>query len=139
MTDHAARLVRHLHPQPGAVFDAWTDPSQLTRWYGPNPQMPLEFHGSVSPGGDYTLTMGGEYTARGTYSAVEGPHLLEFTWAWDHEPLAETVVRVQIDRTADGTTRLTLTHSGFDSADDAAGHQEGWDLALNRLVVLLGL
>ncbi|MDO5626969.1 MAG: SRPBCC domain-containing protein [Mobilicoccus sp.] len=138
MSDTTARLIRHFHATPDRVFDAWTDPSLLAQWYSPNPGLEVTFEGEVVEGSDYVLTMGGQYVARGTYRVVDRPHALEFTWAWDHEDGAPSVVRVDIDRTSDGTTRLTLVHSDLPSADDATGHAEGWDLQLNRLVVLLG-
>lgn len=134
-----ARLVRHFHASPEQVFDAWTDPQLLARWHSPNPALAVDFEGEVAPGAAYVLTMGGRYVARGTYRLVERPRALEFTWAWDHEDTAPSVVRVDIDTTSDGTTRLTLTHSDLADAAEAEGHAEGWDLSLNRLVVLLGV
>lgn len=128
-------LVRHFRATPEALFAAWTDPDKLSLWYCPNPDLAVGFDGTVAPGEAYTLTMGEAYTVRGHYLVVDEPRVLEFTWQWDGgEP---SVVRVEIDSTEDGTTRLRLTHRDLPSEADATGHGEGWDLSLNRLVLLL--
>lgn len=132
-----AELTRHFHSSPDAVFAAWTDPELLRQWYCPNPGLAVTFTGTVAAGETYELGMGEGYTVRGEYLAVEAPHLIEFTWQWDHES-TPSVVRVEIDRTEDGTTRLRLTHRDLPNDADATGHGEGWDLSLNNLVLLLG-
>ena len=132
---NSAELVRHCHASPQEVFAAWTDPAKLTRWYCPNPDLTVGFRGTVATGEPYELTMGEEHTVRGEYLVVDEPRLLEFTWQWsDGEP---SVVRVEIDTTDDGTTRLRLTHRDLPTRADAIGHGEGWDLSLNRLVLVL--
>lgn len=133
-----AELTRHFHSSREEVFAAWTDPEMLRQWYCPNPGLAVTFTGTVAAGEAYALSMGEGYTVRGTYLVVEEPHLLEFTWQWDTEG-EPSVVRVEIDSTEDGTTRLRLTHSDLPTDADATGHGEGWDLSLNRLAILLSL
>lgn len=132
-----ADLTRHFHASREKVFAAWTDPELLRQWYCPNPALAVTFTGTVAAGESYELTMGEHYTIRGEYLTVEEPSLLEFTWQWDAEE-KPSVVRVEIDSTEDGTTRLRLTHRDLPTEGDATGHGEGWDLSLNRLVLLLG-
>lgn len=131
-----ATLVRHFHTSREEVFRAWTDPELLRQWYSPNPQLAIEFRGSVATGEAYELIMGGRFTARGRYLRVEPPSVIEFTWQWDGEP-APSVVRVELDGPSDGITRLRLTHRDLANQAEADGHAEGWDLELNRLVILL--
>lgn len=138
LPDTTARIVRHFHATPELLFAAWTEPTLLARWYAPNPALRVDVQGEVREGRDYVLTMGDSYVVRGTYGVVQPPRALELTWRWDHEDTPPSVVRVDVDRTEDGTTRLTLTHSGLGSAEEARGHAVGWDLSLNRLVLLLG-
>jgi uncharacterized protein YndB with AHSA1/START domain len=80
--------------------------------------------------------MGGSYAVHGRYLRVEPPSLIEFSWQWDSEP-TPSVVLVELDSTADGITRLRLTHRDLADQTDADGHAEGWDLEFNRLVILL--
>lgn len=130
-------LVRHFHASREEVFRAWTDPELLSRWYAPNPQLTVQFTGTVRTGEPYELIMGSRYTVRGRYLRVEPPSLIEFSWQWEDEPAA-SVVLVELDSTSDGITRLRLTHRDLADQAEADGHAEGWDLELNRLVILLG-
>ena len=131
-----ATLVRHFRTSQEEVFRAWTDPALLRRWYTPNPGMAVEFHGTVSAGESYELIMGGRYTSRGRYLRVEAPSLIEFSWQWDGEP-ARSAVLVEFEAADDGITRLRLTHRDLADQAEADSHTEGWDLELNRLVILL--
>ena len=131
-----AALIRHFQATREEVFRAWADPELLRQWYTPNPQLSVEFNGTVAAGESYELIMGGRYTARGRYLRVEPPSMLEFTWQWDGEP-APSVVLVELDSTSDGITRLRLTHRDLADQTEVDGHAKGWDLNLNRLVILL--
>lgn len=129
-------LVRHFHATPEQLYRAWVDPTLLTQWFCPNPQLEVEFRGTAAVGSGWEVVMGGRYRVRGRYLVVEPPGLLEFTFQWDHED-QPSVVRVEIDTTDDGTTRLRLTHRDLADEAEAAGHRVGWDLQLNRLVITL--
>ncbi|WBQ06942.1 SRPBCC family protein [Kribbella sp. CA-293567] len=128
------RIDRVLKATIDRVYAAWTQPTLLSRWYCPNPALDLEVEADVRVGGAYVVTMG-PYVARGVYTEVEPPKLLEFTWQWDHEG-GPTQVRVELSEVADGT-RLLLSHTGFTDPQDAGGHLEGWELELDRLDALV--
>jgi len=128
------RIERVLKATIDRVYDAWTQPGLLTRWYCPNPALDLQVEADVRVGGDYVVTMG-PYVARGSYTEVDPPKLLGFTWQWDHEG-GPSQVRVELTEVADGT-RMLLSHTGLSSPEDAAGHLEGWELEVDRLVDLL--
>jgi uncharacterized protein YndB with AHSA1/START domain len=64
------RLERRFAASPDAVFDAWTNPEVLRRWWAAQPTW-------TSPGCELDLRVGGEYTLRmraddGTIHAVAG-------------------------------------------------------------------
>jgi uncharacterized protein YndB with AHSA1/START domain len=129
------RIERVLKATIDRVYDAWTQPGLLTRWYCPNPALDLQVEADVWVGGEYVVTMG-PYVARGSYTEVDPPKLLGFTWQWDHEG-GPSQVRVELTEVADGT-RMLLSHTGLSSPEDATGHLEGWELEIGRLVELLG-
>lgn len=105
------------------VFDAWTSPEVLKKWWAVHP----EWHGEIAevdlrPGGRYRLGMrdpesGTAHIVKGEYTEVRRPEKLAFTGAWEGHPLepdgsSETLV--EIDFVEDGdATEATLTHSGF--------------------------
>jgi uncharacterized protein YndB with AHSA1/START domain len=130
------RIERVLKATIDRVYEAWTHPGLLAQWYCPNPALKLEVEADVRVGGRYVVAMS-QSIVRGTYTEVDPPELLEFTWQWDHEG-GPSKVRVELSEVADGT-RMLLTHVDLDSPEDAGGHLEGWELGLDRLVTLLSV
>ncbi len=77
---HAIRLIRDLAAPPEAVFEAWTDPAQMTLWWdaGGKPLTRCEI--DLRIGGSFLFASPShEHMAfTGTYQRIEPPHLLEF-------------------------------------------------------------
>lgn len=135
MTD--IRLERLLDAPPAAVWAAWTDPALLSRWFCPNPDLPLLVTADAVVGGAYRVDMGeGRYVAEGRYTELVPEQVVQLTWAWSTAPDQVSTVRVELTPTGTGT-RLVLVHSGLVDEDDATGHGEGWELSLTRLGGLL--
>lgn len=128
------RIERVLPATIGRVYDAWSRPELMTRWYCPNPAHELQVEADVRVGGAYVVTMG-PYVVRGNYLEVDPPHLLAFTWKWDGSD-DSSEVRVELAE-VDGGTHLLLSHTALSNAEDAAGHLQGWELQLARLTDLL--
>jgi uncharacterized protein YndB with AHSA1/START domain len=115
------------------ALQAFTDPDLLRSWW----------HGELTT----DLVAGGPYTvwfapvpARMTGRVVryEPPRVLEFSWAWEHEPdRPERRVTVEAATAADGAAVLTVAHGPH--ADDEEGrkaraeHHEGWEYFLPKL------
>jgi uncharacterized protein YndB with AHSA1/START domain len=68
----------------------------------------------------------------GEFAAVEPPSRLVFTWRWDADE-TETLVTVTFADSEDGGTILTVVHERFDTAEEAADHEQGWSDCLERL------
>ncbi len=125
---------------PERVFDAWTDPALLARWWGPDGTGPLDPRIDLRVGGEYRLDMRGEdsgkvYRLRGRYVEIDRPARLAFTWEWldaDNSADGETLVELDF-RAVDGGTELTLTHTGFANDSRRAAHEEGWTSSLGCL------
>lgn len=125
------------------VFDAWTNPEVLRRWWavGPTWDTPLA---EVDPreGGSYRLSMrtdtGEVHTVHGEYREVQPPARLAYTWSWDEGPEAamagseSTLVVVEFVEDGDGTL-VRLTHSGFADERIRDMHNQGWQGVLANL------
>jgi uncharacterized protein YndB with AHSA1/START domain len=91
-------LARELRHPPAMVWEALTDPSQLSEW------APFDADRNMSSEGPVTLsTVGTPQVSDSTVSRAEPPSLLEYDWGggnlrWELEPLG-------------GGTRLTLWHN----------------------------
>lgn len=91
-------LVRELRHPPAMVWEALTDPAQLSQW------APFDADRSLASVGPVKLsTVGTPQVSETTVQRAEAPKLLEYSWGgsdlrWELEPLA-------------GGTRLTLWHN----------------------------
>lgn len=125
------------------VFQAWTDPKALTRWFIP-------FDDYTTTLAEVDLRVGGKYriqvkapdgvvsTVGGVYREVKPPERLVFTWT--SEPGGscgaqggfETLVTVEFhDRGS--STEIVLTHEGFMDSTERDKHNQGWTGCLNNL------
>ncbi len=132
------------------VWELWSDPRKLERWWGP-PTYPatVERH-DFTPGGEvaYVLT-GPDGDMRGVWrvTAVDPPAALEFTDSFadtDGTPVADmpvSSVTVRITE-RDGGTRMEMRVT-FESREDmekvvGTGTVEGWQQAVGQMDALLG-
>jgi uncharacterized protein YndB with AHSA1/START domain len=145
-TQTELRLERRFQAPPEAVFDAWTNPEVLRRWWaaGPGWETPAA-DVDLRPGGRYRLTMRdpaaqAEHTVTGEYVEVRRPDRLTYTWAWEPEPDGPDMgppSRVTVDFVPDGGgTRVELTHSELASDESRAQHEHGWNAVLDNLAKL---
>ena len=129
-------LKRRLNAPPAKVYAAWTDPTQIKRWFGPTQVETLSAAADVRVDGRYRIVMRGsdgeEHDVSGVYREVVPNEKLVFTWAWRSTPERESLVTVTLKADGSGTI-LTLTHEQF--FDEAArdGHERGWTGTLDRL------
>ena len=152
-TDHdnlAITLIADFDAPIEQVWDLWSDPRKLERWWGP-PTYPATFEKhDLTPGGEVTYFMSGpEGDTRGMWrvTAVDPPTSLEFTDAFaatDGTPIADMPVsRVRVRLTErDGGTRMEM-HSTFESREDmeklvSMGVVEGLQQAVGQMDALLG-
>lgn len=139
----ALELSHRFEAPPADVFDAWTNPAVLRRWWAAEPtwSTPLA-EVDAREGGRYRLSMrtdtGEVHTVHGEFSEVRPPERLVYTWSWDDGPDAamsgsEATV-VVVDFVPDGTgTLVRLTHSGFAGDEILAMHDHGWQAVLANL------
>jgi uncharacterized protein YndB with AHSA1/START domain len=130
------------------VFQAWTDPKQLQRWWGPkgftNPVCEVD----VRPGGAIRIHMrapdGTVYPMIGVFHEIVVPERLVFTSSaldGNGHPLFEVLNTVTFAAEG-GKTKLTVRASVSkvkgDAAPHLAGMEQGWSMALDRLAKELG-
>lgn len=111
------------------VFPFLVEPERMLRWMG------TEVRLEPTPGGEFWLNMNDTDIAVGTFTEVDPPNRVVFTWGWDgSDDVPPGSTTVSIDLTVDGTdTILELRHDGLPDAL-AARHHEGWNHFLPQLV-----
>jgi uncharacterized protein YndB with AHSA1/START domain len=135
------RLERTFDAPAPEVFDAWTNPEVLKRWWAvdPNGRTPVA-EVDLRVGGGYRLTMedaAGEqaHTVRGEYREVSRPERLVYTWAWEDADGATgpvSVVTVEFHEEGERTT-VVLVHTGLSDAASRDRHGVGWNGCLDNL------
>jgi uncharacterized protein YndB with AHSA1/START domain len=129
-------IKRRLNAPAPAVYRAWTDPAQITRWFGPEQAEILRAEADARVGGRYFIvfrTSGGEeHGVGGEYRDVVPDQKLVFTWAWRTTPERESLVTIALKPDGDGTL-LTLTHEQFFDEPARDRHRNGWTAALDKL------
>lgn len=145
-------IERTFRASPEQVFDAFTDPVQLAKWWWPN--------GFTCPDAEVDLRVGGTYRlamqwpdwipaeARfshymgGEYFEIDRPHLLVMSGRAINDEQGElfaTLLEVTFEP-HEGGTALTVRQSYFEPLPPAqamAGAEQGWSEQLDKLDLLL--
>jgi uncharacterized protein YndB with AHSA1/START domain len=134
------------------VWNAWVDPEQVMRWWGPNGYTAPVARMDVRVGGASLVSMrspeGHEIFNTWTYTTIEPQHLLEFDLAFadrDGAPLDPTTMGlppgipervhhvITFRDLGDGRTEMTVTEHGYGSAMVADVSKSGLDETLDKL------
>ena len=124
---------------PERVFQAITDPAQLSQWWGHKDMYRItERTADVRPGGKWSSVGigadGTKFRVDGEYLQVEPPRLLVHTWIASWTGSLKTIVRWELDPTEGNGTLLKIRNEGFAAAPEAAqSHGEGWKRVLGWL------
>jgi uncharacterized protein YndB with AHSA1/START domain len=144
VNDSVLEMERLIPAPPERVFEYWTEPELVAKWFGPGecdvPSSELD----LRPGGKWRATIrspeGKLHTVGGVYNTIEPPRRLVFTWAWDGDDGVrghETQVTITLEPTPGGT-RLRLVQEDFQNRDVRDRHNGGWASSLSKLQRLAG-
>jgi len=118
------------------LFDAWSQPSTMSKWLFARREDLCEstVSSSFTVGGSYSIIMhmpSGDVRLFGDYTEIDRYSRIAFTWS---SPVI-TNSRVVLDfrELSANRTGFTLTHSLFPSDEIRARHGEGWDACLDNL------
>lgn len=154
-------LERTVDVHPSFVWDAWTKPERLKRWFCPKPWQTVDAEMDLVPGGIFRTVMRGpegqEFPNVGCFLEIVPGKRLVWTGALGpgYRPLVfgsdgtntrggdSTFVMtaiVDIEPTASGGTKYTATvlHGDVASREkhEAMGFHHGWSAAFDQLVAM---
>jgi len=136
---------------PERVFQAITDPNQVSRWWGQQGLYHItEWKGDLRPGGKWSSVGvgadGSSFRVDGEYIEVDPPRRLVHTWlaswsgelkttvTWELEPRDVHGLQQSGPKKIGKGTVVKIRHTGFAGAAPAAiGHAEGWTRVLGWL------
>lgn len=131
------------------VFDTWTDPKHLARWWGPDMFTTPICRVDARPGGEFYIVMRGpdgqDYPMKGVYQEVVRPERLSFTnLALDGSGVVllegTTTASFKVEGGKTRVTVYTMMRAKVPQAAAAlAGMEPGWNQTLDRLGVYLGV
>lgn len=131
------------------VYQAWTKPELLKRWFAPSPWTTTAAELDVRPGGACTVTMRGpegeEFPNPGVYLEVVPNEKLVFTDAYSHawEPVGTPFMTVVLtfEDAGPGRTKYTARakHWSKEARDqhERMGFSTGWATCADQLEALL--
>jgi uncharacterized protein YndB with AHSA1/START domain len=135
----ALRLTRHFDVPREKVFEAWTSPAALKRWWCPPGWLAERIEVDLRPGGAYCFAMrqvgvNTTVSIEGRFLEVLRPERLSYTWNWNgaFSAMPETRVTVEFREGAAGTD-VVVTHENFPDVRLWHKHRSGWIDACDRM------
>lgn len=134
-------LERTINAPARLVFNAWTDPKHLVRWWGPKDFTLPHCEQDFRVGGKYRFCMrapdGSDHWVRGEYLEITEPLRLVFTWLREDDQgdiWCDNVVAIELHEHL-GRTTLTLNQTAFATVAHCDEHRDGWVECLDRLAL----
>jgi uncharacterized protein YndB with AHSA1/START domain len=133
---------RVLAAVPSVVFGAFSDSSELAKWWGPEgfTTLSLEFQPRV--GDSYRIEMqppeGEAFYLTGEFREVDPPARLAFTFVWeDPDPDDVETLVVLSFRDLGESTEVAFTQGPFKTEARRALHRDGWTDSFDKLERLI--
>lgn len=115
---------------PETVFSLLKNGAGMARWFGSTVEM------DPKPGGRLRVDINGRDVVGGEIVEMVPNERVVFTFGWEADghpvPVGSTTVEIVLVADGDGTV-VRLRHRDL-PAEQAAGHKEGWEHYLPRLV-----
>jgi uncharacterized protein YndB with AHSA1/START domain len=133
----SAVIARLLPASPDEVYDEWLDPDSLIEWMCPRPARCLKVDLDACIGGRLRIDIeeaGRRFYVHGTYTHLDRPERIGFTWSCSTWPNPHHVsyVLITLAPSGPGQTLMTITHTALTS-DLIDQHRRGWQLIADQL------
>jgi uncharacterized protein YndB with AHSA1/START domain len=134
---YVVRIERTFAASAEDVFDAWTSPEVMRRWFhcAPDWETP-EAEVDLRVGGRVRVVMrrpdGTEAEAHGEYTLIDRPRRLEMAWTFQDDPSNEQLIELSFSESEDSTTVL-LVNSRISTDERRRGQDWGWRGCLDQL------
>ncbi len=136
------RIERTFRASAEDVFDAWTSPEVMRRWFHVEADWstPLA-EADLRIGGRVRIVMrrpdGTEASAEGVYTLIDRPRRLVMTWIFDSDPANEQLLELSFSESG-GTTTVRLVNTEISTDERRDSQDYGWRGCLTELALALG-
>jgi len=118
------------------LFQAWTEPEQLVKWWGPPPARCPHAEIDLREGGQYRIANvfpdGSTIWICGEFERISPPRILVFTWRLEGSEDKDERVSVRFQGRGK-TTDIIVTHERISTAEAKQRHEQGWNGCLDGL------
>jgi uncharacterized protein YndB with AHSA1/START domain len=127
---HVVRIERTFAASAEDVFDAWTSPEVMRRWFHcfPDWETP-EAEVDLRVGGKVRVVMrrpdGQEAGMGGEYRLIDRPHRLVMTWTFDDYPSNEQLIELTFSE-SEGSTTVLMINSRISTDGRRDSQDVGW-------------
>jgi uncharacterized protein YndB with AHSA1/START domain len=137
MTTNTITVSRAVPGSPDQVFAAWVEVDRLAAWWWPQ-LAGTTYDVEARPGGRFRIqspVIGA--TVSGTYTEVDPPRRLAFTWVWqdDGQPASGEDTVVVTFEPDDEATTVTVAHTSAEHTPEGDA-ERGWSDVMDRLVAV---
>jgi uncharacterized protein YndB with AHSA1/START domain len=135
--DHVVRIERTFAASAEQVFDAWTSPEVMRRWFhvASDWETPVA-EVDLRVGGEVRVVMrrpdGTQAEARGEYTLIDRPHRLVMTWTFGDDLANEQLIELSF-REAEGSTTVVLVNSRISTGARRDAQEWGWRGCFDQL------
>jgi uncharacterized protein YndB with AHSA1/START domain len=136
-SQHVVRIERIFAASAEKVFDAWTSPEVMRRWFHCEPDWTTPVaEVDLRVGGAVRIKMrrpdGSEAGARGEYTVIERPRRLVMTWTFDDSASNEQLIELSFTE-SDGATTVLMINSNISGEQRRQAQDWGWRGCLTEL------
>lgn len=125
------------------LFDAWTQPEQLSVWWGPRSVRCVGATVDLRLGGRYRidneLADGRRLSIEGVFTLIERPSKLAYTWNVLPDGGGTELVTVQFDAKGPSLTEVVVIHERIATPLRRDSHDDGWNGCLDGLAHYVSL
>ena len=118
------------------LFEIWTQPQHLKRWWGPGPVLCVDAEVDLRVGGRYRIGNqmpdGTVLWISGEFETIDPPRLLVYTWTVEGGTMPPERVTVHFEARGDVTDVIVL-HERISDIPLRDQHIKGWEGCLDGL------
>jgi uncharacterized protein YndB with AHSA1/START domain len=136
-TGYVVRIERTFAAPAEVVFDAWTSPEVMRRWFHCEPDWETpQAEVDLRVGGKVRVVMrrpdGTEAEMGGEYTLIERPNRLVMTWTFHDDPSNEQLIELSFSE-SEGATTVLMVNSDISTEARRDGQDWGWNGCLDQL------
>ncbi len=134
---HVLHIERTYAAMAEEVFEAWTSPEVMRRWFHCAPDWDTpEAEVDLRLGGKVRVVMrkpdGTTAEAHGLYTLIDRPHRLEMTWTFADDPANEQTIELSFSE-SEGSTTVTMVNRGISTDERREAQDKGWHGCFDEL------